>query len=212
MESSHVSPLTDVVPPRTRGRRQRAPETREAVCEAVRDLLRIRRLDELTVNEIVERASISRPTFYAHFDTKYSVVAALIQDVGDGILGVWSPLFDGEGPLEEQQIREVGMSTIQRWRRQGALFTATVEGWHTDGEIHDAWSDILERFTEALSARVRRSGREHFSHDLLVSALVTLFERSLYLAVSSPDSVFARSDEELATVLAQIWAKMLGPS
>lgn len=54
-----------------RARRRRVSRAREAVLTATRELLGERRLDELQVNEIVERAGISRQTFYLHFDTKY---------------------------------------------------------------------------------------------------------------------------------------------
>lgn len=209
MDPASAPPSVDAVPPRARGRRQRAVATRETIGQAVLELLRVRRLDELTVNEIVERSGISRPTFYAHFDTKYAVVAALISDMGDGILARWRPLFDGQGPLEEEQLRELGAATIQAWRQQGSLFAATIEGWHTDGEIHDVWNDILERFTAALCARLRRSGRGGPEDELLASTLVIMFERALYMAVSTPDSVFARSDDELAAMLASVWAKAL---
>ncbi|MGQ0624676.1 MAG: TetR/AcrR family transcriptional regulator [Sporichthyaceae bacterium] len=198
------------VPPR--GRRRRAPQTRDAILDAVRDLLHTRRLDELTVNEIVERAGISRQTFYVHFDTKYAVVAGLIANVGEGILEVWAPLFEGEGPIREDVIRECGVITIRRWREQATLFTATVEGWHNDGEIHDVWNDVLTRFGELFGTRIRRhrgSGGAQPNDDMLTGALIVAFERCLYLAVSNAESPFARSDDDLATMLAALWARAL---
>ena len=201
--------VTSHVPPR--GRRRRAPQTREAILEAVRELLAVRRLDDLQVNEIVERAGISRQTFYVHFETKYSVIAALIANTGEGILDVWSPLFDGEGPLQEAQIRKVSAQTIAHWREQATLFSATIEGWHTDAEIHDVWNDVLARFSERLTERVRkhRGGKLRRDDDMLVTALMEAFQRCLYLGMSVPDSPFARSDEDMAALLGRLWIRSL---
>lgn len=198
------------VPPR--GRRRRAPQTREAILEAVRELLKSRRLDDLQVNEIVEHAGISRQTFYVHFDTKYAVVAALIEAMGDGILNLWSPLFDGDGPIEKAQLVELGAGTIAAWRAQGPLWTATIEGWHTDGEIHDVWNEVLETFAARLLARVaRHRGAEGLRprDAMLTQALISGFERSLYLAVSIPHPVLGSSDDDLAVMLAELWSRAL---
>lgn len=200
---------TDVPP---RGRRRRAPQTRLAILDAVGELLKSRRLDDLQVNEIVERAGISRQTFYVHFETKYSVIAALIADTGEGILAIWAPLFDGDGPIVEAQVRAVGKATIAQWRAQATLFSATIEGWHSDAEIHDVWNEVLARFEERFSARVRRhrSGTPRRNDDMLVGALMEAFQRCLYLAMSVPDSAFARSDDDLADMLAALWVGALG--
>jgi AcrR family transcriptional regulator len=179
------------------------------VLEAVAELLKVRRVDELTVAEIVGRAGISRPTFYASFDTKYSVVAALIADVGDDIYDLWRAFFDADGPIQREPIYEAGIATMERWRAQGALFTATIEGWHTDPEIHAVWSAVLDRFSHALTERLHRAREPRSSDDILAASLVSAFERCVYLAVSTPDSVFARSDAELADVLADLWTRSL---
>lgn len=206
--STTPRPATDV-PPRTRGRRRPAPQSRGLIVEAVRELLKVRRLDDLTVAEIAERAGVSRPTFYSSFDTKYGVVATLIEGMGEGIFGIWRPFFEGEGPVDEARIRPVTVGTISHWREQGALFTAIIEGWHSDPEIHEAWSTVLDRFCVALTARLHRMRAPQPSDDVLVASMVSLFERGLYLAVSSPDSAFGRSDDELADVLSAVWVRSL---
>lgn len=199
---------TDVPP---RDRRRRAPQTRGAILEAVRALLKVRRLDDLQVNEIVERAGISRQTFYVHFETKYSVIAALIADTGEGILEIWAPVFDGDGPIDEAQVRAASKSTITHWRAQATLFSATIEGWHQDAEIHDVWNEVLVRFEERFAARVRRhrGGTPRRNDDMLVGALMEAFQRCLYLGMSVPGSAFARSDDDLADMLAALWAAAL---
>jgi AcrR family transcriptional regulator len=198
------------VPPRSRGRRQRSAGTRDAIAEAMRELLKTHRLDAVTVQEVVELAAVSRQTFYAHFETKYSVVAALVEEMGQVIYAEWASFLDGDGPLQEKELRQLGLVTLHRWREQATLFSATIEGWHSDQEIHDAWNEVLVQFAAALSARVHRVRKPKPGDDMLFPTLISLYERSVYLAVSAPDGPLGRSDNELAGVLAQIWLRSLG--
>lgn len=202
------------IPPRYRGQRRLASPSRQSITDAMRELLAVRRLDEVTVQEIVERAQISRPTFYAHFETKYSVVAALIADMGQTIYGRWAAFFDEDGPISEEELRSIAVLTLADWREQATLFAATIEGWHSDQEIHDTWNEVLDRFAAALRKRVARVRQLEPEDDMVVPALISLFERCVYLAVATPDSPLGRSDEELASVLAMMWVRSLrlGPN
>ncbi|WP_084671481.1 TetR/AcrR family transcriptional regulator [Sporichthya polymorpha] len=200
------------IPPRYRSQRRRSLQSRAAICEAVKELLSERRLDELTVNEIVERAEISRPTFYSHFETKYSVVAALVEEMGAAVYRDWRPVLEADGPFTEEELFNVAMATLSRWRERGALFAATIEGWHSDQEIHDAWSAVLERFRVAVTARVERFRPLQPDDAMTVPAMISVFERCVYLAVSVPNSPFGTSDEQLARVLASIWIRSLSGS
>lgn len=195
--------------PRRLGQRRLAAPSRQAITDAVRELLTIRRLEDLTVQEIVDRAQMSRPTFYSHFDTKYSVVAALIADMGQTIYERWNPLFQGEGPIEKDTLRHVSLETLRGWREQATLFSATIEGWHSNQEIHDTWNEILENFRLALTARLAKARRLEPGDDMVATAMISLYERCVYLAIADPDSPLARSDEELADVLAMMMLNCL---
>jgi AcrR family transcriptional regulator len=201
--------IPPAIPPRYGNQRRRSSQSRTAILDAVRELLTLRRLEDLQVNEIVERAEISRPTFYSHFETKYSVVAALVADMGQSIHDHWQPVFSGRGPIREDQLREVGRLTLQAWREQGALFGATIEGWHSDQEIHDAWNDVLERFRVALTERLARWRPLTARDEMAVPAMISFFERCVYLAVSVPDTPLGKSDDQLAELLASVWVKTL---
>jgi len=175
----------------------------------MRELLKVRRLEEVTVAEIVELAQVSRQTFYSHFETKYSVVAALVEDMGETIYQHWSDFFAGDGPVEEAELYELGLVTLARWREQATLWSATIEGWHNNQEIHDVWNAVLDRFAEALAVRVAHVREPEPGDDMLFPILISLFERAVYLAVSAPQSPLGRSDDELAGVLAQTWLRSL---
>ena len=61
---------------RSRGA-DRSAETRRRILGAVRDLLAERRFHECTVEEVAERAGVSRATLYQHFRSRLDLVDAI---------------------------------------------------------------------------------------------------------------------------------------
>jgi AcrR family transcriptional regulator len=192
------------------------PQSRTSILRTVEDLLRSRRIDELTVAEIVEAAGVSRATFYVHFESKFSVVVALVGDVVDEVVEIWRQWFEGDETTTEEALRRYLAETHRRWGDHPALLSATVEGWHTDPEIHALWGKMLTGFAESVAARIERDRRaagrppgDDVDALALATALTWLNERCLYLAASSPESVLSQDEDRLIAVLAAIWARTL---
>jgi AcrR family transcriptional regulator len=175
----------------------------------VEELLSHKRLDELQVNDIVAAAMISRPTFYAHFDTKYSVVAVQIRTMGAAIFDLWAPLFDGSGPIRHDVVLGCARATISSWRERSALCIAATEGWHSNAEIHEAWNPVILQFNKAATERIARTDLALNHPEATAAALVSMFERCMYSTVAVPDSPLFDADETLAEVMAAIWTKIL---
>lgn len=64
-------------------RRQR--KSRKAIFDAFTALLRTKRYEQITVQDIIDAADISRSTFYAHFETKDMLLKAMCSDIFDHI-------------------------------------------------------------------------------------------------------------------------------
>lgn len=62
-----------VVDPRVR-------RTRRLLQQAFRELLAEKQFQAISVQDIAERATVNRATFYAHFDDKFALVDSLIRD------------------------------------------------------------------------------------------------------------------------------------
>ena len=60
-------------------RRQR--KTREAIFRAFTEALSQKDFNQITVGEIIERADVGRATFYAHFETKDSLLEAFCKEL-----------------------------------------------------------------------------------------------------------------------------------
>jgi AcrR family transcriptional regulator len=64
---------------RSRSRAAGAQHTRERIVTAVRELLREERFHESTVEQVAERAGVSRATVYQHFRSRIDLVDAICE-------------------------------------------------------------------------------------------------------------------------------------
>jgi AcrR family transcriptional regulator len=204
------------VPLRSGARMRRAAnaEVREAILAATEGLLRERRLDELTVVDVIEAAGFSRPTFYTYFESKHAVVAALAEDVMADIYDrLWRPWLEGEESTTEALMIDHYLETIATWREHRAVLVAAAEGWRTDPVVYDLWGARWQGYvatTAAFIERARRLGAAPGQPDAetLASVLVWLNESLFYLAFSRPGAVLG-DDRRLASTLSAVWLRAI---
>lgn len=60
---------------------RRQQKTKNAIILAFEELISKKRYDEITVQQIIDKADVGRTTFYAHFETKESVLDSLCEDL-----------------------------------------------------------------------------------------------------------------------------------
>ena len=66
-----------------RSRRSRGDRQRDAIVAAVRELLDEQSFADLSVSTISERAGVARSGFYFYFDSKYEVLAVILDDASE---------------------------------------------------------------------------------------------------------------------------------
>lgn len=57
----------------------RVLRTRQLIREAFRELLQKKDFDSITINDIAQRATINRATFYAHYEDKYALLEEITE-------------------------------------------------------------------------------------------------------------------------------------
>jgi AcrR family transcriptional regulator len=195
-------------------RRTANAEVRQAILRATEGLLRERRLDELTVVDVIEAAGFSRPTFYMYFESKHAVVAALADEILGGIYDrQWRPWFDGEESTSESLMVEHLLETIRNWHEHRAVLVAAAEGWRTDPAVYELWGARWQSYVATTADYIERArgigaAPSEPDAETLASVLVWLNESMLYLAFSDAGPELG-DDRRLATTLSAVWLRAI---
>ena len=86
-------------------RRQR--KTREAIFNAFRELLEKNRYENITVQDIIDKADVGRSTFYSHFETKDTLLKAICSDIFDHIFRGEICDYPGENHSLEEKLAHI---------------------------------------------------------------------------------------------------------
>src|SRR5919198_5230933 len=90
-----MSTGTGTTPPR---RRRRPPEVAEReIIAAAEALLRERPFRELTVDEVMRRTDLSRPSFYVYFRDRHHLVLRVVEHLGTELFTMSERWYRGEG-------------------------------------------------------------------------------------------------------------------
>jgi AcrR family transcriptional regulator len=113
----------------------RVKRTRQLLKQALSDLLAEKPFQDITVQDIADRATVNRVTFYAHFEDKYDLISSWIRDGFmerlEAALPVTSPLSAGNLHLLCRVVLETLRETQTHCRpvheRYGPLFESAVQ-------------------------------------------------------------------------------------
>jgi AcrR family transcriptional regulator len=190
--------------------RRRGDRHRQAIMEAVRDLLQEASFAELSVSAISNRAGVARSGFYFYFDSKYSVLAQILADAAaelEELTQYFAPRQPDESP--EQFAKRMVGSAAAVYTSNDPVIVACNAARHTDIEIHD----ILERQFEAVLSQIvgvvdaeMRAGTAHpISDD--IPTLVRILAGTTSLTLTG-DSLLVGPDSDVdrrVRVLEQLW-------
>src|SRR5881392_773227 len=114
--------MSTIRPYRTRHRQQRSQETRERITRAVRELLAEGTFHESTVEEVADRAGISRATLYQHFDSRLQLVDAICDTfaVNPALLRVRDMV---ELPDPDAALSETIVAVVRFWSSEDAILS-----------------------------------------------------------------------------------------
>src|ERR687883_535490 len=80
-------------------RRRRSPEEAEQeIVAAAEQLLRERPFRDFTVDEVMRRTGLSRPSFYVYFKDRHALLLRVVQRIGDELQEMSERWFTGTGP------------------------------------------------------------------------------------------------------------------
>lgn len=167
--------------------RRGTSETEIAIYEATEKLLDEVPFADLSVAQIIDRAGLSRASFYHYFSSKLGVIAGLLVSVMDEIFEVATPFMRRPGVGVTESLRVSMQTAMHLWTAHRLLLRVVMENWASSEELEAQWCGVMARFADAVASEIDQERAEgHLPSGLpsaeLASALVWSTERCLYVA------------------------------
>lgn len=161
---------------------------------------------ELTVDEVMRRTGLSRPSFYVYFKDRHDLVLRVVQHLQGEIFGVTDTWFSGEGP---GQMRLALRGATEVYARHAAVLRALADAAADDPDVEAAYAHLVQFFVDRTVEQIEEelgSGRITIAIDAaqVGKALVWLAERYLYLSFA-PDS--HATVDQVTSTLQLIWTR-----
>lgn len=194
--------------------KRRGDKQRQAILQAVRDLLVEKPFAELSVSTISDRAGVARSGFYFYFDSKYAVLAQILAEATHELEEL-THYFAPRGPHETPAAfaeRMVGSAAIV-YAHNDPVMSACNVARHTDAEIRELLDQQVDRVVEQIIGIVEDELTAGTAHPISddVPALVRLLSVTTAQMLSG-DSAYLGPDgdvQRLVRVLEQLWLHAL---
>jgi TetR/AcrR family transcriptional regulator, ethionamide resistance regulator len=191
-------------------RRRRTPEIAEReIIAAAEAFLRERPFRELTVDEVMRRTDLSRPSFYVYFTDRHQLVLRVVEHLGAELFAMSDRWLrgTGEGP---ELAREALEGVVQVYADHGPVMRALADAASDDPGVEQAYNAIVQAFVDATSRHIE----EEIAAERILPldaretarALVWMMERYLNLSLGRDPQT---SREAVADALTTIWTRVL---
>jgi AcrR family transcriptional regulator len=195
--------------PRRRGDRQR-----EAILQAVRELLQEKPLSELSVATISARARVARSGFYFYFESKYSALAQILADAThelEELTHFFAPRGEGESPTAFAKRMVDSAATVHA--HNSPVMSACIGARNTDAAIRqilDAQLDaVIDQIVGVVTPEIKAGTAHPISDD--VAALVRTLTATTMFTLAG-DSAYLGPDRDRQRgvgVLEHLWLHAL---
>jgi AcrR family transcriptional regulator len=191
-------------------RRRRKPEEAEReIIAAAEAFLRERPFRELTVDEVMRRTELSRPSFYVYFQDRHQLVLRVVEHLGGELFTMSERWFDGAGDGRELA-RDALEGIVAVFAEHGPVLQALADAATDDRDVERAHAELVQTFIDATAHQIEReiaAGRVlPLDAWETAKALVTMMERYLLQSFGGEP---ATARETVTETLTTIWTRVL---
>jgi TetR/AcrR family transcriptional regulator, ethionamide resistance regulator len=196
--------------PSARRRRRRTPEAAEReIVEAAEALLRERPFRELTVDDLMRRTGLSRPSFYVYFRDRHELVLRVAEHIGGELMAMSERWYKGtgDGPT---LVREAIDGVVGVFAAHGPVLRALADAATDDPRVEAVYRELIQRFVDATARHIEEeiaAGRVLPLPDPTetATALVWMMERYMQLNLAGPlTAPVQRVAETLTTIASRV--------
>jgi AcrR family transcriptional regulator len=168
------------------------PSRRAAVVEAAMTLYAVRRIEEVTVADIAEEASMTSAAVYYHYPSKEDVLVEGLRQFAEGMTGQLGDLLE-EAAAHGGSVGQVVASMVgwvEERRAAGLVWFVTSPGVNESVEAlrRETRLDMVEAFRSSVTASGSAGALPHKTVSAM--AIVVLFEQASTSALTE-DEVYA---------------------
>jgi AcrR family transcriptional regulator len=191
-------------------RRRRAPEVAEReIVAAAEGLLLERPFRELTVDEVMRRTDLSRPSFYVYFRDRHQLVLRVVERIRGELFAMSQRWYRGTGD-GRQLAREAAQGIVGVFAEHGRVLRALADAAADDPDVEAAYEALVESFVTATARHIDAeiaAGRilPLDAHET-AKALVWMMERYLSLSLGREPTT---DPDVVVETLATIWGRVL---
>jgi AcrR family transcriptional regulator len=165
-------------------RRRRTPEAAQReIIDAAEALLHERPFRDMTVDEVMRRTGLSRPSFYVYFKDRHELVLRIVQHLAAELLVVANRWYEatGHGP---DLLRDALRGIVTVYGEHGAVLRALADAAVDDQDVERAYTTLLDGFIDATASHIAKEidagqGRPLDPQET-AKALIWMAERYLY--------------------------------
>jgi AcrR family transcriptional regulator len=192
-------------------RRRRTPEVAQAeIVSAAEALLRERPFRELTVDEVMRRTDLSRPSFYVYFRDRHHLILRVVEHLGAELRMMSQRWYTGagDGPA---QAREAMEGIVEVYAEHGPVLRALADAAADDPEVERVYGGLVNSFVDVTARHIEAemsAGRVlALDANETARALVWMMERYLNRSLGRAPAAISR--ETVTDTLTTIWTRVL---
>jgi len=191
-------------------RRRRSPEeAQREIIDAAEALLHERPFRELTVDELMRRTGLSRPSFYVYFRDRHHLVLCVATHLEGELMQV-SDLWYRSAERGAEMIEAAVRGVVGVYERHGPVICALADAAADDPAVEEVYREFVQRFVDATADHIQGEIEAGTITGLdprpTATALIHMNER--YLGTSLGAKPYADPEEVIRTV-ASIWTRTM---
>ena len=126
--------------------------TNQMLCNAFIEFLSKKKFEDITVNELCEKALIRRATFYTHFLDKYDFFAYFVRQNRDNFIQNWTE------PVENKNLREFSIHMFRQVVHYLSAHMAMVQNAFSSNAFSILLDILAEEIRVSFLEELSRSG------------------------------------------------------
>jgi AcrR family transcriptional regulator len=180
------------------------------IIAAAEELLRERPFRDLTVDEVMRRTGLSRPSFYVYFRDRHQLVLRVVERLGAEMWAMSEGWFENTGAGGPASFREALEGVVAVWDRHGPVMHALADAATVDQDVELAHASLMQSFMDVIA--------EHIEAEIEAGRILPLDAKETARALSLMNDAYllaalgrtrTATPEKVVETLSTIWMRTL---